>query len=462
MESMSRITPFAESQASKIKQSLLRLKPGQMFSGRVNKLFPRHTASLRLGNMNVIARLEVPLSAGQQYLFKVTKNEGIPNLQVISSLSSNNGHHTDISRLLHKAGLINNNMNQRFVTWLLKEQQPFSRDLINKGSNLMESHQLFNKKGLQILRTMEQKGLSFTPSNFQAVEAALNNKSLSAHIEDVWSTLNHYTSKVPTESKALHQLQQAFIQSEKVFSLPEYISNEKQYENKNSQEVRAAADHVATKSIINDAGMRQNSMFRFLLAVIDQIGYHHESTNARDQKGVNKEGRHLQLKQALFENLPDLPKSVRVKAESLLHRITGQQLLSQEEQGLYQQTVIQIPIKMGECWTDMSLQWEGKKNEEGGIDPDHCRILFYLKLPSIGETMVDVQIQNRMIAVKIFNDNAEPASVQLLQPLLKNQLESLQYKLSSLHWKKNDENKKQSMHKRYTSPGERRGVDIRV
>ena len=41
--------------------------------------------------------------------------------------------------------------------------------------------------------------------------------------------------------------------------------------------------------------------------------------------------------------------------------------------------------------------------EDGKIDADFARILFYLELESIEKTIIDMQVQNRVVTVTVFN-----------------------------------------------------------
>ena len=41
--------------------------------------------------------------------------------------------------------------------------------------------------------------------------------------------------------------------------------------------------------------------------------------------------------------------------------------------------------------------------KDGKIDPDFARILFYLDLESIDKTIIDMQVQNSVVSVTVFN-----------------------------------------------------------
>ncbi|MCS0822882.1 hypothetical protein NX029_02810 [Cytobacillus firmus] len=119
-------------------------------------------------------------------------------------------------------------------------------------------------------------------------------------------------------------------------------------------------------------------------------------------------------------------------AERLLHKLTGFQALSQES-GPLQHYIFQLPVSLWGKISDLTMQWSGRKTEEGKIDPSHCRVIFYLNLEHLNETIVALQVQNRIIKISVINEHKEikdltaPFAAELKENLLK-----LNYKLSSV------------------------------
>ena len=75
------------------------------------------------------------------------------------------------------------------------------------------------------------------------------------------------------------------------------------------------------------------------------------------------------LKSLLINYLEENPAGVvRETAEKILHKITGFQLLGQES-GPMLQISLQLPIMLGQKAVDLTMQWSGKKQENGKIDP---------------------------------------------------------------------------------------------
>lgn len=53
--------------------------------------------------------------------------------------------------------------------------------------------------------------------------------------------------------------------------------------------------------------------------------------------------------------------------------------------------------------------------DNGKIDADYARILFYLQLNSLQETVVDMQVQSRVVTVTVYNENDQLK--ELAEPL---------------------------------------------
>lgn len=151
-------------------------------------------------------------------------------------------------------------------------------------------------------------------------------------------------------------------------------------------------------------------------------------------------------------------------AQTLLHVLNGIQLQSLHETQFFVQASLQIPGHKFALHDDIFIDFESKKTPDGKIDPDHARVLFYLNLGNLKETIIDMQIQKRHVSLTLFNNKPEiKKHVIALQPLLDKRLEALNYHLTTIHVKplvqeKHNE-KQQSMMPSFYS---REGIDFRV
>ena len=86
---------------------------------------------------------------------------------------------------------------------------------------------------------------------------------------------------------------------------------------------------------------------------------------------------------------------------------------------------------------DATLQWNGRMKEDGKIDANYARILFYLQMESMKETVIDMQVQNRVVSVTVFNENdiiplAEPLKSALKIGLAEKNINFQAFLLSNL------------------------------
>lgn len=157
------------------------------------------------------------------------------------------------------------------------------------------------------------------------------------------------------------------------------------------------------------------------------------------------------------------PTAVKEGAEKLLSKLTGFQLLSQEV-GPIQQYAFQIPFSLSESMKNLTMQWSGRKTADGKIDPDYCRVLFYLELDHLSEAVIDMHVQNRIMSISVINENerietfAHPVIEELKENLAKQN-----YHLSYVEFKQPKSSEKISIsQKPAMQQTQFSGVDIRV
>jgi len=84
------------------------------------------------------------------------------------------------------------------------------------------------------------------------------------------------------------------------------------------------------------------------------------------------------------------------------------------------------------------MQWSGRKKKNGSIDPTYCRVLFYLQLENIRETVIDVVVQNSIMKVTILNEQASVLKIvsQSFLAQMKKKLSEAGYQISSISFEK--------------------------
>ncbi|MBR3121598.1 hypothetical protein [Oceanobacillus profundus] len=194
-----------------------------------------------------------------------------------------------------------------------------------------------------------------------------------------------------------------------------------------------------------------------LQQVLTYTGLNYEHQLA--QKNLEQQS----LKSLLLQYVQQSDGTAHEKAGQLLHFINGMQLNSINESDSVIQASLQIPAEKLGLVNDLELEFESRKTEDGKVNPDYCRILFYLDLHGLKQTIIDMHIQKRSVTVTIYNDIQElkRQTVKLI-PVLRQGLEALDYKLTSVDFKALQELKspaKETTEKVYSSY---QGVDYRI
>ncbi|WNF35476.1 hypothetical protein RJD24_13530 [Bacillaceae bacterium IKA-2] len=538
-----------------IHQKTVSLIPGQIFNGKILKLYPGQLASLQQGQITLTAKLEVALSAGNRYWFQVQTGEGIPTLKVIDA-AGEQGKGKDGESVLRQLGIANSRINEMVVNHLAKQEIPFSKEHVFRGGEIIKQLGMANNRGLAALQFLLERSLPITATAFLGAQSIIEGRDLSSQLRELDQLLAAGAEKNPSllklqqtvqtilseanikvDQNQIVELLKVFLKAEpgsvqfsqahndlqklgiveKQTTPQQLMTHFREMVVKETEEQLRQAWPTLTKDEIlshlnkgqitellakvvwqkgengerslqqilalvakeNQLGMLQNlaseeSVAKQFSRVLDRIGYNYE----RDLLGFLNRSENingtvlLQLKALLIQaQQQSLPTQFKDKIDSLLNRITGQQLLSVHQEGPIAHHIVSMPLNLFGLDTDLTLQWEGKKQNNGSLNPDHCRVLFYLNLETLAETIIDVQIQNRIVSLHVINENQKPVNlIGALQPILKDALAELNYQLSSIRWTQpksvigNKDAQKQLARGNsfYPSPKPYQGVDIRI
>ncbi|MGP4040315.1 hypothetical protein ACTWP4_10570 [Gracilibacillus sp. D59] len=177
-----------------------------------------------------------------------------------------------------------------------------------------------------------------------------------------------------------------------------------------------------------------------------------------------------ELEYSLKQNLilanqqnPDLSNN---QMQRLIQSLTGMQInMLQDEQVISQQS-FQIPGERFGLAKDIRMQFEGKNGQNSDeIDPEFCRVLFHLHLHTLGETMITMSIQKRIVHISVYNDQQDIKSlIDAFTPTLKEKLSDLNYQLSSVTQKSLSDKEQGTTNANQTvyKPIKREGIDLRI
>ncbi len=229
------------------------------------------------------------------------------------------------------------------------------------------------------------------------------------------------------------------------------------------------ASQPALKALMTEAeaivrnAVDSQAMEQALKTVVKGLGISYEA--ALNSKTADIQALAQSVKPQLLSLLQEaqVTPALRDSAEVLMARLNGMQLLSGEN-GHQHQLVMQVPLEFFGRQMDATLQWNGRMGKDGKIDADFARILFYLNMESLHETVIDMQVQNRVVTITVFND--DPQLSILAEPLkqsLKGGLGDKEYKLSGIFIKPFEEtNPVKGTQISKPAPDQWNGVDIRI
>ncbi|RQW13109.1 hypothetical protein [Paenibacillus rhizophilus] len=165
----------------------------------------------------------------------------------------------------------------------------------------------------------------------------------------------------------------------------------------------------------------------------------------------------------------DVPAAVKEAAGQLVQHLTGQQLLlNTDRTAPFAQVTLFLPLKGPDGTETASVHIQSRRGHKGELDASNCRLWFDLDMKALGQTLVDVQVVDRIVSLKLHNN--EPWAQELLESSkddIKSAMETIGYQLSSF---KAESFPAQSPEKTGKGPGSPadyvpdsyRGVDYRI
>lgn len=255
--------------------------------------------------------------------------------------------------------------------------------------------------------------------------------------------------------------------------IPEMVkTNEKesQYRNrvepfKNERLALSMEDQHFLKQVETEVkeSVKGKDILELFKTVTKKLGINYEADMLKGNAELNQTDNILKPLLVKYLQETNHPLESKELAEQLVNKMNGQLLLSNPNNPITN-IVYQLPIQLFGYQTEVTMQWSGKSKEDGKIDANYCKILFYLELEHLKETIVDMKVQNRVITIKIINEGEYlPELSQKLIPPLKQALMEINYTLSAIQFDQpnkgnggTERSNIQKVHSQYL------GVDIRI
>ncbi|GAA4063478.1 hypothetical protein [Amphibacillus indicireducens] len=539
----------------------LTLRQGQVMLGKIKELLPNNVAVVQFGHHQITAKLEVPISVDQAYLFEVLSTGELPQLSVVSQSMSNVSIAEQIQLILAKLNLSPTLENRQFVQELLTNEIPVRQADLKQALEIFKNNQTPETK--ELLIHLLKRQLPITEMTLNAVKAVQSNQSINSQMIDLYQVLEQQPSSSVSANQLIDVLAQ-LINDEAISGQPTPLTNQQiltlssllQQANisgadegrvlqaNQSIESSASGNQTTELNITNEVVQRMEAqlaltdkqLFQFkkvltqiqhqaqfpsprsieqlemllknttvthkliqhlpsqaveslenfisqpnqanltewiepltnlinlqlpsenkdqiynlltrldranpeLFPIKDQfiihvknyllnagLDYEYQIAN-EDQQGTNQTG---SLKQLILQSFTDQSVGGR-EAEQLLNHLTGQQLTLINETANFLHLSTSIPGLFGQ--EDIEIEFYSRKDESEKIDSDYCRIAFYLELDQLKTTMIDMNVQNRVVHLTVYNDQDLSDLLNQFKPLLKQGLARFNYHLSTTSYK---------------------------
>ncbi|WP_445613934.1 flagellar hook-length control protein FliK [Geobacillus sp. YF-1] len=193
---------------------------------------------------------------------------------------------------------------------------------------------------------------------------------------------------------------------------------------------RAEAELWAAARTARDPAL---SVFHWLRRMAARLGVGDEAELARALKTGSAPVAPSSLKGLLLRLLHD-PETSGAKrtAEALLDRLDGMAIASGRD-GAMEHAWLAFPLPLGRHDSDLVVYWQGRRSHERTLDTDYSRIVCSLTLEELGEVVVDMRVQRRIVHISIFHDDPRlSALIARLSPLAKERFQAHGYRLSGV------------------------------
>lgn len=364
------------------KMPLFRPIPGQYVRGTVVRLFPGETAEIAVAGNRFIARITVPLTRGETYLFQVASTSyGNPvTLKMVQKLEAKGGYPRQIDRIIQRLRLFGTPAEKRVLQLFLSENISFSRTSLIEAANFYDKAADEQNAG-QSIRFALRSGFPLSENVLSVIYARLTAPPLS-------ETLMTFVRELPSD----HPL------------------------------------HLLAKQWLNMTPFRGSSLMR----ILSLLGLQYERRLRQSEEPLKLDSSLKPLLMTLARKASGA--SERQKMETVIRQLTGQQLFSVQRGAELVSGTIQLPLFFDPFVTDVMIYYEGRKKADEMLDGKAARLLFDLSLPRLGRVLVGAQFSERLLSVTVYYNRKNGIEKHLpsLEPSLKKGLAACGYSLTAL------------------------------
>lgn len=457
---LDRVGNSPETQAV-IKQMLLNKIPIQ--EGHLRALLAVHTQSISAIMTNALTSLNTMSQSPQLASLQALLGSLVhpPTAEQISALPATEARSLiQVLQMFHylSASSLENIQNEATVVRLLNDlQQAVRQDSVRSGMNqLVSQYKALQAEATNILQAfnLSSSTAPLSHAQFTALTDRVINQVIpllsAAEQEEIRTLLSANT---PENMSSLQALLRS-LSSNHFYS----VINEALIANNTESTTRA--DLIPQRFILH------------LEQVMQTLGLSHEALVKTIPTQEALPFNLLNINETIKAMVLQIVKDERAPMENmqqLVHFINGLQMQTREENNMLH-AQLQLPGEKLGLPEDLLIKFEGRKTKEDEIDTEFCRILFFLNLHHIKETIIDMNIQKRVITLTIYNEYDETLAKQMnvFKAMLASGLKKIDYRLSNVRFKPLEDNESveraREVRQEHANPTQRsqEGFDVRI
>lgn len=192
------------------------LNEGQMVHGQIKQLFPGQLAEVQIGDQKMIAKLDVPMRAGESYYFQVASVQPETQLKIIAgptNAQANTG--VQLENLMQAMQLPKSPEMTKLLSFVLENKIPITREGLLQAVKLLQMTPSANHaEALQSVQKLLDLKLPLTQNLFQAILGVESKAGVHSALQSLMNALGTDQSVQPQMKaqvlEVLNQLQKPF------------------------------------------------------------------------------------------------------------------------------------------------------------------------------------------------------------------------------------------------------------
>ncbi|MUG70550.1 hypothetical protein [Paenibacillus validus] len=421
----------------------LELKAGQVVKGMVLQTFSDQDALINISGVQVRAQLEAPLKQGEVTMLQV-QPESKGGQIVLKPLQTSQVQIADgsLGEVLKSMGMSDTPENRQLLQLLHQSGVALSKETVQAFAALQArmSSDIPQENWLPTAVIAYQKGLPLTPDTVASLKQAVQGPPLHEMLDQLTRTVE----KEDQGGKALSPQTRALVEAVRVLlqqvkEAGGQLTGASAPAGGPAQPGGASAPAGGTAQpggvsapaggsaqpggVSAPAGDPAQARpieegHHALGRIMKAIGVEHEHqafkllgtdspSEARDRQADSLKSVLMQLAQ-----VPDASEEVKQAAQQAVQQITGQQLLlSPDRNALFSHVTLFVPLVQADGTQTAAIHIQSRKGKKGGLDANNCRLVFDLQMKALGDTLVDVQVVNRIVSLHVHNDSSFTAAL---------------------------------------------------